>query len=51
MQGNKQHIRFSELASSGLLYIRMLRNTTELALYVKEYESLLDGMRCLWHRN
>jgi hypothetical protein len=35
MQEKKQHRRFSELASSGPLYIRMLMNTTEPAMYAK----------------
>jgi hypothetical protein len=47
MLGKKQHIRFSELASGGPLHIRMLRSTTDLAMYVKEYGSLLEGMRFL----
>jgi hypothetical protein len=36
MQGKKQCRRFSELASGDPLYIRMLRNTTEPTMYVKE---------------
>jgi hypothetical protein len=36
MQGKKQRRRFSELAFGGPLYIRMIRNTTEPVMYVKE---------------
>jgi hypothetical protein len=35
MQGKKHRRRFSELASGGPLYIRMLRNTIEPAMYAK----------------
>jgi hypothetical protein len=36
MQGKQQRRRFSELASRGPLYIRMLRNTIEPTMYAKE---------------
>jgi len=36
MQGKKQHRIFFELASGGLLYIRMLRNTVRPAMYAIE---------------
>ena len=37
MQGNQQHKTFLEMASGGLLYIRMIRNTTKPARYAKEW--------------
>jgi hypothetical protein len=47
MQGKKQHRRFLELASSGLLYIKMPRNTINPAMYAKELGSLPEEMRFL----
>ena len=44
---NKQRRRFLELASGGLLYIKMLRNTTKLAMRVKEFGNIPEEMRCL----
>jgi hypothetical protein len=45
MYENKQRKRFSELASSGPLYIRMLRNTTEYVMYAKEQRNHLEGKK------
>jgi hypothetical protein len=46
-QEKKQHSRFLELASSGLLYIKILRNTINLAMYARELGNLPEEMRCL----
>jgi hypothetical protein len=45
--GMKQRRRFLELASGGLLYINMPRNTIKLAMYAKDLGSLPKEMRCL----
>jgi hypothetical protein len=36
MQGKKQHRRFLDLAYGGPLYTKMVRITTEYAMYAKE---------------
>jgi hypothetical protein len=48
-QEKKQHRRFLELASSGLLYIKILRNTIKLVMYARELGNLPEEMRCLYH--
>jgi hypothetical protein len=40
IQGKQHHKRFSELASGRLLYIKMLKNTTEPTMYAKELRNL-----------
>jgi hypothetical protein len=40
MQENQQLRRFLELASHGPLYTKMLRNTTDPAMYAKELGNL-----------
>jgi hypothetical protein len=35
MKGNKQRRRFSKLVFGGPIYIRMLKNTVEPAMYAK----------------
>jgi hypothetical protein len=47
MQEKQHRRRFLEMASSGPLYTKMLRNTTEPAMYAKELGNLPEGMRCL----
>jgi hypothetical protein len=47
MQGKEQRRRFLELAFGGLLYIKMLRNTTEPAMYARELGNLPEEMRCI----
>jgi hypothetical protein len=49
IQGKKQHNRFLELASGGLLYKETLRHTTEPTMYAKELGNPLEEMRCLWY--
>jgi hypothetical protein len=46
MWEKKQHRRFLELASSGLLYTKILRNTTEPAMYANELGNLIEEMKC-----
>jgi hypothetical protein len=46
-QENKQHIRFLELASGGLLYIKILRNNIKTVMYARELGNLIEEMRCL----
>lgn len=47
MQEKKQCRRFSELASSGPLYTKMLRTTTEPTMYAKELGNLPEEMKFL----
>jgi hypothetical protein len=47
MQGKKQRRRFLELASGGPLCTKMLRNTTEPAMYAKELGNHPEEMRFL----
>jgi hypothetical protein len=47
MKGKKQHERFLEMASIGLLYTKMLRNTTKPAMYDEELGNLPEEMRFL----
>jgi hypothetical protein len=46
-QEKKQRKRFLEMASSGPLYIRMLRITTKPVMYANELGNLPKEMRCL----
>jgi hypothetical protein len=43
----KQCRRFLELASGGLHYTKILRNTTEPAMYAKELRNHTEEMKCL----
>jgi hypothetical protein len=47
MHRKQQRRRFLELASGGLLYIKMRRNNIKPVMYAKELGSLPEEMRCL----
>jgi hypothetical protein len=48
-QAKKQHRRFLELASGGLLYTEMPKTTTEPGMYAKELGNHPKEMTCHYY--